>query len=215
MILYYTHNAKPAKFTRRVWDTHAAQAERTGQHFKSIVRDPSLYPSEFRGAIKPFDAQPLYADLFGRILRGLEFVQDDEPIYLAEDDTLYPDERYSCEPIPGMLGYNLNIVYLGAGGYVRIRPNTLALSQLYAFAGDLRKHVEGKLGQIMTGKPCEHVELVGPVFPIALDVPSVDFRTRWNATWKLETTKLEWGGYFQELNGWPTAAEMWKRYMGD
>jgi hypothetical protein len=209
MILYYTHNAKPREFMERCYHFHRDQADRVGQQFRAVVSEQFMDDDE----VYEFDPQwPKYADIYLRILRGLTCIPDGDPVFLAEDDTLYPDERYLWTmPDLQTVIYNLNLCYIGPKGYAWHHENGIALSQLMGTASAVRYNVGLKLQEVLDGcMSCvEPVSGEGTEYrstTCRLPVPSVDFRTDYNATWRLPDDL----SFFEDLHGWPTARDLWK-----
>ena len=215
MIIYYTHNAKPRGFLERCYNYHREQAQRVGQEFKAVVAEP-IGPGD---EVFSFDPNfPKYADIYQRILHGITCVPDDEPVFLVEDDTLYPDDRYSRElPCPWTVIYNLNLCYIGPLGYAWHMRGGIALSQMMGSASAVRHNVGLKLDATLKGEmacvePCSGQERDYRSGTCSLGWPSVDFRTDYNATWKLPED-IE---YFEDLLGWPSASELWRKlYKGE
>lgn len=214
MILYYTHNAKPEGFQLRCYNYHKEQAARMNQPFVSVVKEPI-------GAgdiVLPFDESlPKYADICVRILRGLEGVPDDELVFLCEDDTLYPDERYCNWTLSAeAVCYNLNICYLGPRGYAYHMQGGIALSQLMGTASAVRYNIELKLAEMMALEmsciePCSAAGKLYRSTTIRLNTPSVDFRTDYNASWALPDDIAT----FEDLPYWGKAKTLWnKLYEG-
>ena len=214
MILYYTHNAKPPEFTKRVYDRHKAQAERVGQRFVAVV-------NEWIGdgdIVQKLDASQLrFADIYLRIMRGLDHAQIDDFVYLVEDDVLYPDTRYFWElPLPRRVTYNLNIVYLCDRGYFLLHPNSISLSQLMGSREAMRYNIDMKLKEVMAGKMKCFEPGRGQDQPYETGsthlAPSIDFRTDHNASWSVPDD-IE---CFQDLEAWGDASELWNEvYKGE
>lgn len=215
MILYYTHNAKPRGFMERCYHYHREQAERVGQKFVAVVAEKFHVTDD---VYEFSDQWPKYADIYLRILHGLTDVPDEEPVFLCEDDTLYPDERYEWElPCPWTVIYNVNLCYIGEKGFAWHNRGGIALSQLMGTASAVRHNIGMKLDSCLDKtmscvEPCSGQERNYQSLACQLSLPSVDFRTAYNATWSLP----EEAEYFEDLLGWGSAKELWKKiYEGD
>jgi hypothetical protein len=213
MILYYTHNAKPQGFMRRCYDIHRRQAASVDHTFRAVVRE-CFEPDDI---VMQSDASlPRFADIYVRILKGLEGVKDGESVYLCEDDTLYPDCRYAQYLTDGVVVYNLNLCYIGAKGYTRYMDGGIALSQMHGTARTVRDHIQWKLDETLRGEmaciePCSAPGKPYISGTCRLPFAAVDFRTGHNASWNLP----EGIEYFQELDGWPMADRLWNEiYKG-
>jgi hypothetical protein len=215
MILYYTHNKKPRGFMERCYKHHRDQAERVGQRFVAVVAE------KFSEDDEVFDFNPKwpnYADIYLRILHGLIGAKDEAPCYLCEDDTIYPDERYGWAlPCPRTVIYNLNLCYIGEGGFAWHNRNGIALSQLMGSVSAVRHNIEMKLESTIDGdmscvEPCSGGERPFISATCMIGIPSVDFRTAYNATWSLPEDVQ----YFEDLLGWGSARDLWsKLYTGE
>ena len=207
MLLYYTHNKKPRGFMERCYFYHRMQAEQSGHKFVAVVAEPF----DDTDIILPFNPDPKYSDIYTRIIVALESVPDDEPVYLVEDDTLYPLERYSWAlPDPEAVVYNLNLCYIGEGGFTWHMRGGIALSQLMGSCSAVRRNIRMKLeatlaGQMACIEPCSGQERPYQSMTCSLSLPSVDFRTAYNASWALPDD-VE---YFDQLEGWGSAKELW------
>lgn len=214
MILYYTHNAKPRGFQQRCYDFHREQAARKGQRFVSVVAE-KIGDGDI---VLPFDSTlPKYADIYMRILRGLEGVENKEPVYLCEDDTLYPDCRYDwlLPDDDRLVTYNLNLVYVGPLGYTRYMDGGIALSQLMGLACAVRYNIGIKLTETLNHQmaciePCSAPGKRYLSGTCRFNAPSIDFRTGHNASWHLPQG-IE---YFQKLEVWPDACVLWDNIYG-
>jgi len=208
MILYYTHNNKPRGFMERCYNVHKKQAENVGQQFVAIVREKF----SFDDRVVEFDPKwPKYADIYVRILEGLTGIPDEEPVYLCEDDTLYPDERYHWAlPDPQRVIYNLNLCYLGPKGFVWFQEGGIALSQLMGSASAVRYNIGLKFEETLANEmsciePCSGQGRPYQSGTCRLGIPSVDFRTDYNASWKLPQD-IE---FFDDLLGWGSGSKLW------
>lgn len=211
MIVYYTHNQKPRGFMERCYWHHRKQAHRLKQTFVAVVAEQFAPDDE----VYEFNPKwPKFADIYLRILHGLSGVPDDEPVFLCEDDTLYPDDRYDWifTDLRTVI-YNLNLCYISKDGFVWTHENGIALSQLMGPAAAVKYNIGMKLQETLDGKmsciePCSGQpggSYLSGTCRTAL--PSVDFRTDYNCSWKLEDGL----DYFQELDGWGNAAELWQK----
>lgn len=214
MILYYTHNAKPRGFLERVYQHHKEQAARVDQRFVAVVAE-QLGDGD---VMQPFDvSQPKFADIYLRILRGLDFAQIDDFVYLVEDDVLYPDSRYFWElPLELRVTYNLNIVYLCERGFFRLHENSIALSQLMGSPSAMAFNIGLKLEELRDRK----MKCIEPgnghdrpyVTGSTQLAPAIDFRTGYNASWSVPDD-VE---CFPNLEGWGNAGELWNEiYKGE
>jgi len=198
----------------RCYNVHKTQAENCGQQFVAIVAE-KFSPDD---RVVVFDPKwPKYADIYVRILDGLNGVPDDEPVYLCEDDTLYPDARYFWKlPDPQQVIYNLNLCYLGPRGFVWYMEGGIALSQLMGSASAVRYNIQLKFEETIAGEmaciePCSGQYRPYVSATCRFGVPSVDLRTDFNASWKLPDNL----DFFDDLPGWGSGSELWnKLYEG-
>ena len=209
MILYYTHNVKPRGFQQRCYDYHKRQAERVGQRFVAVVAEKL---GEGDSIMEFDDKWPKYADIYLRILHGLKGCDPKESVYLCEDDTLYPDTRYywRCDSLERVT-YNLNLIYIGPKGYARHMWGGIALSQLMGTASPVHHNIAMKLEATLAGdmqciEPVSGGERAYKSDTCKLPLCSVDFRTDYNASWKLPDNL----DFFQILDGWPDAKDLWE-----
>lgn len=215
-LIYYTHNKKPGPFLERIYDRNVHLAEQLGAEFVAVVAE------KFRDSdiLIDFDPEPLYADIFRRMLAGLEGLPDDEPVFFIEDDCLYPIEHFNDGfDRHDVLFYNLNIAFLDRQGFFRIPWGNIALSQIHGPAGAVRWNIEKKLTECLDARmAC--VEPAGPGYRTAtrshVHVPCIDIRHGFNATWTGEDARArETTTVCTSLPGWAPADVLWNKYCHD
>lgn len=215
MILYFTHNRKPEHITRRFYEYNRAQAQRLGQRWVAITAK-QYYPED---QVLPFsEGFPAYADIYKRILHGLTETHPSEPVFLCEDDMLYPDERFSqAMPEPNAVCYNLNVVSLCERGWSFKPQNGIAMSQMFGTSHGLWKNIAKKYEANLTGQaaciePCSGSE-DGPYLSTTCRYlqASIDFRSSHNATWTIGPDD----DVFDDLTRWGKAGPIWQQFMSD
>jgi hypothetical protein len=211
-LLYYTHNSLPREFAERIYHRHRAIAEQHGHQWVSVCRVPFRPGEDLEFPVAP--DLPAYADIYRRILAGLDMVAGDDGtmVYLVEHDVLYCPGHFRQEPRGLMVFYNLNIAYMCAGGYFLGPENAIALSQLCGTKAAMRLAICTKLNECLERRmaciePAGAGYITGTWKP---PMPNIDIRTGLNTTWKVpEGTSM-----LAELPGWAPWSVMWDKYKG-
>lgn len=207
-LLYYTHNRKPRAFMQRLYARHRTMAEKLGQQWVAVVAE-EFAPDDL---VVPFNPEPTYADIYRRILAGLDMVAGDDrtPVYLVEDDVLYSLEHFSLPARMDCVTYNLHLAYMSRPGYYWHHHGAIALSQLFGTKLTMRVAFRTKLNECLE-KRLACVEPAGTGYytsTATTTVPNVDIRSGYNATWRTPDD----ANFLPSLPGWAPHAAVWARY---
>jgi len=210
-LLYYTHNAKPRAFMEPFYRRHRELAAALGHQWIAVVREPF---GDDDTRLDPQDGDPKYADIYRRILAGLDRVAgpDDTMVYLIEDDVIYCRDHFDQPPRGLQVFYNLNLAYMCSGGYYWHLKGAIALSQLCGSLAAMRLAFRTKLLECLERRlAC--VEPAGKGYVTGTfhtHIPNLDIRSGYNATWRTP----EGAVMLQTMPGWKPWADMWARYGG-
>lgn len=208
-MLYYTHNAKPREFMQRLYDRHREMAASMGAQWVAVVRVPF---TAHDAVMQPRDDDPKYADIYRRILAGLDHITgpDDTMVYLIEDDVLYSTEHFAQQPRGPQVFYNLNLAYMCDRGYYWHMKGAIALSQLCGTRSAMRLAFRTKLCECLE-KRLACVEPAGAGYITGTchtNIPNIDIRSGFNATWRTP----EDAAFIKALPGWAPWEIIWTRY---
>jgi len=90
-----------------------------------------------------------YAQLFKNYLEGLKHITGTGPVFIADQDTLYPADYFDVpEYDPAKLIYTRNMWYLDKQGFYPRIMSTPPLSMLVTSPALLKKTMEGKLARV-------------------------------------------------------------------
>ena len=213
--IYYTHNAKPCDFMLGIYDRNVDMANRLGARFIAVVAEPFSDTD----VVVPFDPEPKYLDIYRRILTGLRLVKDEmEPVYMLEDDVLYPDEHFDMEMRGDLLVYQMNFAFMDRQGFFRIPRGNIALSQVFGTKRALMWNYTKKFDECQ-GRRMACCEPAGPEYRTATasheNMPCIDIRNGLNATWTGESARARPDTTVHEtLPGWAPWPILWDRYCG-
>lgn len=210
-LLHYSHNSLPHEFALRIYERHRRIAAEVGQQWISVVREP-FGPGDL--ILPTMAGLPTYADIYRRILAGLDMVvgDDDTMCYLVEHDMLYAVDHFKQEPRGMMVFYNLQLAYMCARGFFRGPENAIALSQLCGTRRAMRHAIQTKLNECLELRlacvePAGAGYVTGTFKPV---VPNIDIRTGLNTTWNVP----DGAEFIEALPGWAPWSVLWNRYKG-
>lgn len=209
--LYYTHNAKPREFMERFYRRHREMAEASGAQWIAVVREKFADDDIVQA---PCADDPKYADIYRRVLAGLDRVRGDDEtmVYLIEDDVLYSSEHFGQAPRGPQVFYNLNLAYMCDRGFYWHLKGAIALSQLCGTALGMRLAMRTKLCECLE-KRLACVEPAGAGYitgTFHTNTPNIDIRSGFNATWETPESVT----FLPTLPGWAPWAKLWTRYSG-
>lgn len=225
-ILMYTTGRKP--FVQRFYDVHLAQAAQLNFGFaciSTIVWDAS---NDKLTEQRPLLCEFPYAGILEAILQGLEEIDDDEIVFLAEDDCLYLDARYAQQQIDvattesDRMFYQANISFIAPQGFYQPKINGVCLHSAFGTAKSIRHNIANKLAEFRGERdfPASSVEPVSypsPENPNPANAIyrtrmvgsehslSLDFRGYGEQTWKPDGSEQSW----QDDKIWGNAQGIW------
>lgn len=228
-ILFYTSGKKP--FVQRFFDEHCEQAIRLKFNFICITAN---YWSPDNPAIllqNKQESTQQFAGILEAILQGIEGLPNDSIVFLAEDDCLYHESRFSQEFIslashePDRIFYQTNVSFISPLGFYTPKIQGMCLHSAFGTVASIRHNISHKLPELNgeSGYPFSSVEPVSyptsekPDIANAMyrtrnvesTIPlSLDFRGYGEQTWQPDGTEPTW----QNEDIWGNAGLLWK-YM--
>jgi hypothetical protein len=230
-ILLYTNGSKP--FVRNFYSAHKEQSIRLEIDYICISlklwpgSEPAVELQNERRSTVP------YTGILEAILQGLEKLDDDTIVFIAEDDCLYRDARYCQQYIdlarsePDYIFYQTNVSFVAGFGFYIPKINGICLHSAFGTAGAMHHNIKHKLAEFNgeTEFPISSVEPVS--YPTAENpepahaiyrtrcinstIPlSLDFRGYGGQTWKPDGDEET----FQTHHVWGQASELWQLMIG-
>jgi len=231
-VLFYTTGRKP--FVQRFFEEHLAQAERLDLDFVCIAAN--LWRAEHPQIRlqEPASSRIPYTGLLEAILQGLRDLPEHECVFLAEDDCLYLDARFSEHPLslaqrePTEMIYQRNVSFISAEGFFRPTIDGICLHSAYGTAAALRHNITHKLAEYKgeTAFPASSVEPVAwptrenrspenanyrTILDDSKHSLSLDFRGYGQQTWRPDGSEPIW----QHDEVWGDAALLWSAMIAD
>ena len=230
LVLMYTNARKP--FLSRFYRNHRTQAGRLGARFRCIATsawDDSIADFEQQREVR---CQARFAGILEAILQGLEGEADDTIVYLAEDDCLYQDFRFSSDFVarallePDRMLYQLQVSFVCKHGFFRPEPEGLCLHCAYGTVASVRYNIELKWREFneerdfpaSSVEPCSYPTPENPDEANRAyltrcvshtDSLSLDFRVLDEQSWTPSGNELFW----QYDRVWGHAGDLWSRYI--
>jgi hypothetical protein len=227
-LITYTILNKPEKAMSAIRQHTRDIADKIGAEY--IVVAPREVPEAHRTVVLPVrftGDRKIHFDLYSRIFMAIIDVQNDEPVFLCEDDIIYPECHFhNAIPDPHTLYYNLEIVYMSPLGFFEnYNRGALALHQAFGTAQTMRNAVIQKIKETHDDRfncwePCSRpwtaAEQSDPFFckffsGIVRDpVPCLDIRSGMNSgDWSVESGDFE---FYHELEDWGSHKYIWDKY---
>ncbi|MGI9523166.1 MAG: hypothetical protein ACR2PG_16130 [Hyphomicrobiaceae bacterium] len=170
-----------------------------------------------------------YTGIMEAILQGLESLEDDTIVFLAEDDCLYLDSRFGQEYVdiatndPGYIFYHTNISFLSSSGFFIPKEVGICLHSAFGTVAAMRHNMKHKLAEF-NGETKFSASSVEPVSYPTPEKPSpanAIYRTRCINSQK--TLSMDFRGYggqtwqpagdeetYQTHYDWGQASKLWQ-----